>query len=89
MAAGPSSRNGAPFGPRVEGTGRAARLVLDEDEAATIRKAAALLLDDRRELPEVCRTLYALGHLPRKGGYWHTENLRKMLSDPARKGVVI
>jgi site-specific DNA recombinase len=85
----PSSAAGAPFGLRKEGTGRAARLVEDEPEAATIRKAAALLVDERMDLAEACRTLNALGMLPRKSPHWYPDLLRQVMSERARMGEVI
>jgi DNA invertase Pin-like site-specific DNA recombinase len=85
----PSSRTGAPFGLRVEGTGRDAHLVLDEREAATILKAAELLVDERMDKVAACRTLNALGLLPRKAPRWSPDLLREVMSEPARMGVVI
>lgn len=61
----PSSRTAAPFGLAVDGIKESARLVIDDEEAATIRKAAALLVDEGVNLADTCRTLNALGMLPR------------------------
>lgn len=84
----PSSRSGAPFGLRSEGAGREARLVLDEAEAATIRKAADLLVEERQSISQICATLNAQGMRPRRSRAWNNRLMRDMLGQPARKGEV-
>jgi DNA invertase Pin-like site-specific DNA recombinase len=85
----PSARAGAPFGLQVEGTGRDARLVEHEQEAATIRKAAALLVDDRLDIAAACRVLNGLDLLPRKAERWYPDLLRQVMSERARMGEII
>lgn len=85
----PTSRAGAPYGLRVEGAGREARLVLCDPEAATVRKAAGLLLDDREDLAGTARILNGLGMLPRKAAAWQPELLRAVMSRRALTGEVI
>lgn len=85
----PSSRVGAPFGLQVEGSGRNARLVVNEQEAATIRKVAELLVDERMDKAEAARTLNALGMLPRQARRWSPDLLRQVMSERARMREVI
>jgi hypothetical protein len=56
-----------------------------------------LLVDERIELPEVCRILNARQMYPRgralKGGgnapsFWYSDLVRKVMREPARKSVV-
>jgi len=68
---------------------RDARLVLHEQEAATIRKAAELLVDEGRDLASAASTLNALGMLPRKAPRWYPDLLRQVMSERARMGEVI
>ena len=93
----PSSSRAAPYGYRKVGERKNSHLEICPDEAATIREAVRLLLDERMELPEIARLLNARGMYPRgrslKGGgnaasYWHADLLRKVLAEPARKGEV-
>jgi site-specific DNA recombinase len=96
----PSSPQGAPFGLRVEGAKREARLVLHEQEAETIRTAARLILDEGRTLAETCTLLNSLGMLPRGGlrkldgqtvpipAAWGLHLLRRHLTRPALVGEV-
>lgn len=96
----PSSPQGAPFGLRVEGAKREARLVLHEQESETIRTAARLILDEGRTLAETCALLNSLGMLPRGGlrkldgqtvpipAMWGMHLLRRHLTRPALVGEV-
>jgi hypothetical protein len=61
----PSSPQGAPFGYKVVGTKRDARLVISETEQATILKAAELVLDEGRSATEAAAILNSLGLPPR------------------------
>lgn len=85
----PSADSGAPFGLQAVASGSHKVLALNEDEAATIRQATVLMVDERRTLADAVGQLNALGLLPRKAARWSTEALRDCLADPARKGVVV
>jgi DNA invertase Pin-like site-specific DNA recombinase len=84
----PSSKSAAPYGLTVEGIKRDARLVISPGEAATARKAAVLLVDEGKSVSDACRTLNALGMLPRKGQPWYPALLRDVLSKEALFGLV-
>jgi DNA invertase Pin-like site-specific DNA recombinase len=68
-----------PLGFRVQGQGRTARLVLDEQEAAMIRRAVSLLLDGGMTTGQAADALNAEGYLPRKAPRWTAALLRNHL----------
>lgn len=70
----------APFGYRVEGSGRDAHLVLDEREAEVIRQAVTLVLDHGLTTGQTATRLNALGLTPRKVALWTGWNLRTCLT---------
>jgi DNA invertase Pin-like site-specific DNA recombinase len=93
----PSSSRAAPMGYQKVGIRKESHLELHPKEAATIREMARLLVTERVELPEVCRILnaremYPRGRALRGGGnaasFWYSALARKVLQEPARKGVV-
>jgi site-specific DNA recombinase len=86
-----------PFGHRVEDR----RLAIDDQEASTVRRAAALLLRTGTTLTEVANVLNDEGHLPRqwnprsgerrdaertKVRTWDSESLRRMLANESLVG---
>lgn len=71
--------NLAPYGYRVVGQGSQAHLEIDEREAAMLRKAVDLILDQGLTSGETARTLNALGLTPRNAALWTSQNLRNML----------
>ncbi|HXK40276.1 MAG TPA: recombinase family protein, partial [Candidatus Paceibacterota bacterium] len=86
-----------PFGHRLEER----RLVLDDEEAATVRRAAALLVRVGTTLSEVAYTLNAEGRLPRQWNprsrkrkgeetqqyTWDSESLRRVLRNESLAGT--
>lgn len=68
-----------PFGFRLDHSGGRGVLVLDDDEAATVRRAVSLLLDHGLSTREAARTLNAEGRLPRKATAWDQGLLRSHL----------
>ena len=68
-----------PLGFRVSGQGKGARLVLDDHEAAMIRRAVDLLLDHGLTTGEAAAALNAEGYLPRKAPRWDAALLRNHL----------
>jgi DNA invertase Pin-like site-specific DNA recombinase len=70
-----------PFGlaRRRTEADRHTRVVLDEDEAATARAAAALVVDDGLSAADAAARLNALGHRTRTGTRWGPKSLRRML----------
>jgi DNA invertase Pin-like site-specific DNA recombinase len=71
-----------PFGFRIEDK----HLVENEEEAATIRLAASLLIDEGHSTNEASSTLNALSHLPRVKGRWTHEDLRRTLTKETLSG---
>lgn len=68
-----------PLGFRVQGTGRDARLVLDDHEAAMVRRAVALLLDHGMTTGQAASALNSEGYLPRRAPLWTAALLRTHL----------
>jgi len=69
----------APYGYRIDGSGRDARLAVDEREAALVRQAVAMVLDQGLGTLEAAVRLNALGLTPRHATAWTSQNLRNML----------
>jgi len=72
----------APFGWRIiQAPDNPKRKLpaLDDAEAATIRAAVAMVIDDGLTCWEAAKRLNALGHFPRKQARWTNMNLRRML----------
>jgi DNA invertase Pin-like site-specific DNA recombinase len=84
-----------PFGYRTERqfVQRGSRQVVDrvfkvnEDEAAIIERAAALILDEHLPTTEVARLLNAEGLLRRGGKQWSSQELRRVLRNPILAGT--
>jgi DNA invertase Pin-like site-specific DNA recombinase len=74
-----------PFGFMPVPEGAHKRLVVEENEAETIRLAATLLVDERCSTHEVAERLNGLGRLPRKAARWDHMLLRHML----RRRIVV
>lgn len=64
-----------PFGFRVEDH----RLVIDDEEAVTLRLATSLIIEQGCTTGEAAARLNALGHLPRRATRWEHINLRRTL----------
>jgi DNA invertase Pin-like site-specific DNA recombinase len=77
--AGGWSGGAPPLGFRVEGQGKDAKLVLDDAEAAMVRRAVGLLLDQGLTTGEASEVLNAEGYLPRKAPRWTAALLRNHL----------
>ena len=88
-----------PWGYAIEKTGRrGSRLVIAEAEARVVRKAASLIVDEKKNVSETARELNALGYLSRSGRPWTASNVHRRLKssallegkvvfrNPARKG---
>lgn len=69
----------SPYGYVVVGEGRDAHLEVDEAEAAMLRRAVALLLDQGLTTMGAAQALNAEGYLPRKAARWSATNLRNAL----------
>jgi DNA invertase Pin-like site-specific DNA recombinase len=72
----------APFGWRIvpaPDNPKRKIVVEHEAEAATIRKAVELFVDDRLSCWEAAKRLNALGHLPRNSTRWNNVSLRWIL----------
>ncbi|WP_239341488.1 recombinase family protein [Frankia sp. CiP3] len=70
----------APYGYRREGGGRDCVIAVNPDERAMLRAAIGWIVDEGLTTGECCRRLNAHGLLPRKGGEWGHQNLRRVLS---------
>jgi len=62
------------------------RLIVQPDEAPTVRKAYELFLQYRRK-GTVAKLLNAAGHRVRTGALWTDTHVRRMLTESANKGV--
>lgn len=69
----------APYGYSVVGTGRDAHLEVNEQEAATVREAVAMVMDQGLGTLEAAKRLNALGMTPRTAPLWSSQNLRNLL----------
>lgn len=69
-----------PYGYRVVGRGREARLEVDPDEQHLIETAVSLLLDEQMTSGQAARRLNALGLTPRNAPLWSSQNLRNMIA---------
>lgn len=69
----------APYGYSIVGTGRDARLEVNEAEANMVRTAVAMVLDQGLSTLETAKRLNALGMTPRTAPLWTSQNLRNML----------
>lgn len=74
----------APFGYRRDKDGA---LVVDEAEAAVVRRMYALRADGRL-LHEIAATLNAEGGRTRRGGPWRTSSVAYILDNPKYRGAV-
>lgn len=89
VAAGLWPGGQAPWGiavaPNPDGSGKVA--VIDEDEAAVIRLAARLLVEDGMTTGQVADRLNALGHRPRKAARFTHYSVRRCMENPNLNGV--
>lgn len=69
----------APYGYSVVGTGRDAKLEVNEQEARTVREAVAMVMDQGLGTLEAAKRLNALGMTPRTAPLWTSQNLRNCL----------
>lgn len=70
----------APYGYRVEGSGRDAVLIPVPEELEVVTRAR--VLKEGRSLRRVAAALEAEGHLSRTGGRFHPEQVASMLRQP-------
>ncbi|WP_435813767.1 recombinase family protein [Streptomyces tauricus] len=79
-----------PYGYRIEGKGkRGSVLVKDEHEAAILRAAQKMAVDEALNTREMAARLNALEMVTRSGKPWSHSNLRaKLLSDSTLKAIV-
>ncbi len=71
--------NIAPYGYQVAGEGREAHLEVNDHEAAMLRRAVSLLLDQGRTTMQTAAALNAEGYTPRLAPRWSATNLRNVL----------
>jgi DNA invertase Pin-like site-specific DNA recombinase len=76
-----------PLGFQLVKDGRHTRLAIDDDEAALVRKAVSLVVDESQTTWEAAATMNALGLLPRQSGHWTHVNLRRLLLDARISGL--
>jgi len=72
----------APFGYQWKDR----KLIIQPDEAPTVRKAYELFLQYRRK-GTVAKLLNAAGHRARKGALWSDTQVRRVLAESAMKGI--
>jgi site-specific DNA recombinase len=72
-----------PFGFSVVADGSHKRLVVEESEAETLRRAASLLVDDGLSATATATHLNALGQTPRRAALWTGALVRHVLSREA------
>jgi len=70
-----------PFGYKIDGRGREARLVINQDEAAVITLAVDLLVVQRLSTGQVAKELNGRGMHPRRAARWSTNNVRHLMLD--------
>jgi DNA invertase Pin-like site-specific DNA recombinase len=76
-----------PFGFRLERVGRHLRLTIDEQEAAVLRRAVDLLVDENLSTIEAAAILNAEGAPTRTGATWSYQNLRRYLLEAPLSGT--
>ena len=76
-----------PLGFQLVKDGRHTRLAVDETEAAMIRKAVSLVVDEGQTTWQAAATMNALGYSPRKSKHWTHVNLRRLLLDARISGT--
>ncbi|MGV8910465.1 MAG: recombinase family protein, partial [Propionicimonas sp.] len=69
----------APYGYRVAGEGRDARLEVAPDEAKVVRQAVSMIVDQQLGTNDAANRLNALGLTPRTAPLWTSQNLRNCL----------
>ncbi len=70
-----------PFGYKIEGREREARLVIDQDEAAVITLAVDLLVGQRLSTGQVAKELNGRGMRPRRAPRWNGHNMRRLMQN--------
>ncbi|HEU5160323.1 MAG TPA: recombinase family protein [Streptosporangiaceae bacterium] len=83
------SGGGPGYGYKVEGSGRSARLVLDEAEAAMVRLVTSWIVDEGLRRPSAAVRLNQQGYRQRNGNPWHPDTLRDVLANSSLKGEVV
>lgn len=68
-----------PLGKRVEGQGKAAVLIDDEDEAATVERISELH-EAGESLRSIAATLTDEGHATKRGGRWQPETVKRVIA---------
>ncbi|WP_456789757.1 recombinase family protein [Cellulomonas sp. P5_C5] len=68
-----------PYGYRIAGSGRDAKLAVDDREAALVRQALEMILDQQLSALQTAVRLNALGMTPRHATAWTSQNLRQFL----------
>lgn len=76
----------APYGWRLEGTGRDARLVADDAEREVIEAAVCHVLTNNGTTGSAAALLNALGHTGWKGGQWTHQRVQRTLTSPSIQG---
>ncbi|QDI73178.1 recombinase [Streptomyces calvus] len=79
-----------PYGYRIEGKGkRGSFLVIDEHEAAILKAARTMAVEEGMNTREMAARLNALGMVTRSGKPWSHSNLRaKLISESTLKAIV-
>ncbi len=88
LAEGKWGLGAAPFGFSLEGKGKDATPVKNDEEARTLELAIEYLVDMGKNLAETCDELNLTGRPTRKGGPWNSTSLRKILMGNAVQGFV-
>jgi DNA invertase Pin-like site-specific DNA recombinase len=86
MAEGKWGLGVPPFGIRLEGKGKDATPVLNEEEQRTIEIAVECLVDLQKNLAETCDELNVRNRPTRMGGPWNSTSLRKIIMGNALLG---
>ncbi len=80
QAGGWGGGNIAPYGYRIVGQGREARLEVDPHEQNLIHVAVSLLLDEGLTSGQAAQRLNVMGLTPRNAPLWSSQNLRNMIT---------
>ncbi len=83
------SGGASPYGYRATGGSRTNTLVIEHEEANTIRLIGSWIVDEHQTTGEVCRRLNAAGTFTRHGKQWTHSNLRRILRQRVLVGEII
>ena len=78
---------GPPFGFDLDRVGRHLRLVVNDSEAAVVRRAAELMVDQECTLAQCAQRLNEEGLRPRKAAAWEQHNLLRQIVEGCWSGV--